>query len=242
MIETVAGQVAPYTVHSPRVSQPPRDMMPDREDLAGQDDDDVELSDSQSSHPSSRPITPSEQPFAPPVAIATAHLAGAASTHTSAPGAHPHPHLHPHAQLHPHAHSHPGQADEPLALAHKAGRVLGLEPGSLAHARACLEHARDEVRRTADGYVGPGGASVGSGSGLGASPAAAAPSSFPAAAAGAASPKTRRLSVGRVAKHRKVPSVITASAGGDDAERLERRRRAADGVLYWQREVARLEG
>lgn len=32
-------------------------------------------------------------------------------------------------------------------LANKAEKILGLTPGTLAHAQACLENARDEVRR-----------------------------------------------------------------------------------------------
>lgn len=39
----------------------------------------------------------------------------------------------------------------------------------------------------------------------------------------------------------KVPSVVLGAGGRDEEDRRERRRRAADGVLYWQKEVGRLE-
>jgi hypothetical protein len=34
--------------------------------------------------------------------------------------------------------------------------------------------------------------------------------------------------------------VVVGTGGKDEAERREKRRNAADGVLYWQKEVARL--
>lgn len=96
-------------------------------------------------------------------------------------------------------------------------------PGTLPHARACLENARDEVRRTASASPSPiiplqtegiGGAGV-----LGKA----------AKAWNAITPSS------------KVPGVVLGLGGEEEEEKRERRRRAADGVLHWQREVARLE-
>jgi len=39
----------------------------------------------------------------------------------------------------------------------------------------------------------------------------------------------------------KVPEVVIGAGGREEEMKRERRRRAADGVLYWQKEVARLE-
>jgi hypothetical protein len=38
-----------------------------------------------------------------------------------------------------------------------------------------------------------------------------------------------------------MPNVVVGIGGKEEAEMRERRRRAVDGVLYWQKEVARLE-
>ena len=101
---------------------------------------------------------------------------------------------------------------EPLALAHKAERILGLFPGTLAYARACLENARDQVRRTDEWRMGDSG-------GI-----------------------RDRINRARQAMNQygKVPGVALTAEGKEEDERRERRKRAADGVLYWQKEVARL--
>jgi len=39
----------------------------------------------------------------------------------------------------------------------------------------------------------------------------------------------------------RVPGVVLAVGGKEEDKRMERRRWAVDGVLYWQKEVARLE-
>jgi hypothetical protein len=36
-------------------------------------------------------------------------------------------------------------------------------------------------------------------------------------------------------------SVVVGTGGKEEEEKREKRRRATDGVLYWQKEVARLE-
>ncbi|CAD6581682.1 MAG: hypothetical protein TREMPRED_003065 [Tremellales sp. Tagirdzhanova-0007] len=102
---------------------------------------------------------------------------------------------------------------EPLTLAHKAERILGLFPGTLAYGRACLENAQDEVRRTAEWRVGDLGGIK------------------------------DRMKWARKAMNQygKVPSAVLAAEGTEEEERRERRRRAVDGVLYWQKEVARLD-
>ena len=118
------------------------------------------------------------------------------------------------------------QKDGPLALAAKAERILGLVPGTLVHARAALENARDEIRRTAD-TSGPFGAYV-------AVPAPSTPGSgFKA--------KVDRARKAMSVSLTGMPNVVVGCGGREEMELRERRRRAADGVLYWQKEVARLE-
>lgn len=39
----------------------------------------------------------------------------------------------------------------------------------------------------------------------------------------------------------KVANVVVGAGGKEEERRRERRRRAADGVIYWQNEVARFE-
>ena len=41
--------------------------------------------------------------------------------------------------------------------------------------------------------------------------------------------------------HARLPSVVIGTGGKEEEEKRERRRRAVDGVLYWQKEVQRLE-
>lgn len=123
-------------------------------------------------------------------------------------------------------------ANEPLALAHKAERILGLVPGTLAHAHACLENARDEVRRTAlattagPSYLHPDGSVSNNPSG---------------SAAGLGDRAARALSMVLPRKHPKLEGVVLGAGGEEEEERREKRRRAVDGVLHWQKEVARLE-
>jgi hypothetical protein len=39
----------------------------------------------------------------------------------------------------------------------------------------------------------------------------------------------------------RTPSVVLGTGGLEEEDKRERRRRAADGVLYWQKEVAKLQ-
>ena len=120
----------------------------------------------------------------------------------------------------------------PYTLAHKAVQLLGLVPGSLSHALAALESAPYEVRRTSAECA--------------ASPAAVIiPDPF---ASPATPPTGMRSRIDRAKKALsvtfptgKVPDVILGTGGKEEEMKRERRRRAADGVLYWQKEVARLE-
>ncbi|KAK4685360.1 hypothetical protein P7C73_g4796, partial [Tremellales sp. Uapishka_1] len=114
----------------------------------------------------------------------------------------------------------PKQSSEHYALAHKAEKILGLQPGTLSHAKAALESARDEVRRTADS-----------------------PPPEPEQPQGI----TMKGRMSRASKmmvgHRasiSLNGVHLGLGGKEEMENRERRRRAADGVLYWQKEVARL--
>ncbi|EIW72704.1 hypothetical protein TREMEDRAFT_25723, partial [Tremella mesenterica DSM 1558] len=117
----------------------------------------------------------------------------------------------------------PSSSDEPFSLSHKAASLLGLQPGTLPHARASLENARDEVRRTAE---------VSSDSEL---PAFEGPSKSRMARA------RKVMSVVGVVGHSRTPSVVVGYGNEEEMKRRERRRKAADGVLYWQKEVERLE-
>lgn len=121
------------------------------------------------------------------------------------------------------------QKEGPLALAAKAERILGLVPGTLVHARAALENAREEIRRTADSSAPFGG--------------------YVAATTGPTTPGAGSGFKAKVDRARKamsvsltgMPNVVVGIGGKEEMELRERRRRAADGVLYWQKEVARLE-
>jgi hypothetical protein len=112
--------------------------------------------------------------------------------------------------------------EQPLALADKAERILGLIPGTLVHARAALENARDEIRRTAD-TTAPFGTYVSADSQTGLK--------------GKMSRARKAMSVSL--SH--MPNVVVGLGGRDEMILRERRRRAVDGVLCWQKEVARLE-
>jgi hypothetical protein len=121
----------------------------------------------------------------------------------------------------------------PFAIAQKAERILGLTPGTLPHAHAALENARDEVRRTAE-----------------LSAEDHAPTSYMPSDAAMMSPQSgMRRGIDRAKKamsatfpsNTKVVGVVVGAGGREEEKRRERRRRAADGVIYWQKEVARLE-
>lgn len=118
------------------------------------------------------------------------------------------------------------QRDGPLALAAKAERILGLIPGTLVHARAALENARDEVRRTGD-TTAPFAAYV-------------APPSSQDHTSGLKA-KVNRARKAMSVSLSAMPNVVVGIGGKEEAEIRERRRRAVDGVLFWQKEVARLE-
>ncbi|WRT64087.1 uncharacterized protein IL334_001016 [Kwoniella shivajii] len=120
-------------------------------------------------------------------------------------------------------------------LSHKAERLLGLVNGSLEHARACLENARDEIRRTAD---------------------TKSPTPEPYSAPSYQQPQGGRKDKMTIRAKKamsytgfpgykfngKVPNVVLGINGSKEEEDIrDRRRKAADGVIYWQREVERLD-
>jgi hypothetical protein len=140
-------------------------------------------------------------------------------------------------------------SDGPYGVAKKAQTLLGLQPGTLQHARVSLEYARDEVRRLATApqtrYVAwtggkksldDDGASVHSSSG--------------SEKRGLRERARRTLSISfnpqaqaaqeRV-EHAAVPNVVIGVGGEEEEQMRERRRKVADGVLYWQKQVAKLE-
>ncbi|WVR05840.1 hypothetical protein IAU60_002866 [Kwoniella sp. DSM 27419] len=135
---------------------------------------------------------------------------------------------------------------ELFTLAHKAEKILGLIPGTLAYARACLENARDEVRRTAGSIDTTTELhDVDSGS---AGPAQGVKDKIQLRAKRAMSivgfsaltqPAQPMGSLGSATA--KTSAVVLGTGGREEEMRRERRRKAVDGVLYWQREVMRLE-
>ncbi|ORX34137.1 hypothetical protein BD324DRAFT_166569 [Kockovaella imperatae] len=168
-----------------------------------------ELSDSPSSHPSiSRPSTPLD------IAIRS----------SSAP-----------RRVRSHTHSASPPNTDHFTLAVKAERILGLTPGTLAHAKACLENARDEVKRTSQEQSPP-------------------PIDFNTMHASFSDSEREKVEKGgmrgkfdrakkamSVALPARMPSVVVGAGGKEEEERREKRRRAVDGVIYWQKMVEKLE-
>lgn len=132
-----------------------------------------------------------------------------------------------------------------FAVPTKAIHILGLVPGTLPYAQACLENARDDARRLTD--IAPHASNP--------------PGSHFEVNTGQAS-ETKKVG-GRMDRARKalsihmpstgsiktmiynpnagsVPSVIMALSGEEEEMKRERRRKVADGVLHWQKEVQRL--
>ncbi|WVQ85548.1 hypothetical protein IAT38_007714 [Cryptococcus sp. DSM 104549] len=224
MIETTVGNLSSKKLERPTSYTGGYRHFEETEELEsefGSEDEMGELSDSPSSaHTTSCPVTPSH----PPTAIV--HIPSHSSRSRRPSSSSPHG---------------VNGGDEVFKLADKAVQILGLTPGSLAHARACLENARDEVRRTADS---PEPVST--------MPEAQEGQSHLDMSGGASRGGMRERMQTRARKamsatftgggHVKMGSmgVVLGAGGKEEEERRERRRRAADGVLYWQREVARL--
>ncbi|WVQ71223.1 hypothetical protein IAR50_000748 [Cryptococcus sp. DSM 104548] len=224
MMETIAGHLPARQIERPSQTKPDLRQrqenynLGETEDLEseyefGDEDDMGELSDSYSTvHTSSRPVTPSHPPSTP------VHIANSNSSSSSS-------------------------KNDIFKLADKAEKILGLTPGTLAYARANLENARDQVRRTA---TIPSPEPV--------------PLSFSPPAGEDAEHKSyfdmdgkskKKSKMGRARKamsvtgfaglgQGKIAGVVVGAGGKEEEERRERRRKATDGVLYWQREVARL--
>ncbi|WVQ62256.1 uncharacterized protein L199_000395 [Kwoniella botswanensis] len=169
-----------------------REELESEDEFTSVDEEMDELSDSRSSHTSSRPVTPSQRH---PISIPTSSRMNRKARSTSPPG---------------HYHS----PDGIFTLAHKAERILGLVPGTLGHAKACLENAKDEIKRLAE-----------------------LDKSSPVQAY---LPYHLTKDYG---SNGKVPNVVLGLGvnNKEEEERREKRRKAADGVIYWQREIERLE-
>lgn len=118
--------------------------------------------------------------------------------------------------------------DGPLALAAKAVRILGLVPGTLPHALAALENARDEIRRTADTNI-PFGNYI--------PPSSHCTAEYGGGLMGQIERAKRAMKASRDA----MPGVILGYGGKEEMRLAERRSKAANGVLYWQKQVARLQ-
>ncbi|KAK1927900.1 hypothetical protein DB88DRAFT_516565 [Papiliotrema laurentii] len=124
----------------------------------------------------------------------------------------------------------PSTTHLPYTIAHKAERILGLSPGTLPHALAALESAKEEVRRL-ELPIAP------------LLPFPSEPVSRDTAHSngmrGRIDRAVRAMSIALPSGTR-IPGVVVGVGGKEDEARRERVRRANDGVLYWQREVARL--
>ncbi|KAK6905641.1 hypothetical protein I204_05592 [Kwoniella mangroviensis CBS 8886] len=192
-----------------------REDLESEDELMSVDEEMDELSDSRSSHTSSRPVTPSQQH---PITIPTSSRFNQKARSASPSGHH--------------------SPEGIFTLAHKAERILGLVPGTLGHAKACLENAKDEIRRLAEldksspvqPYLPSDQTQHGQG-GLRNRAKKAMSMSF-----------TTNPSQG-YGSNGKVPNVVLGLGvnNKEEEERREKRRKAADGVIYWQREIERLE-
>jgi len=138
----------------------------------------------------------------------------------------------------------PKPLPEHFTLAHKAERILGLQPGTLSHAIVCLENARDEVRRTSLVFPPPIeiGLNDGNGSGVLEKKEGGMKNRMFRAkrVMSVALPSGVGMNIGLGGLNRS-GSVVVGTGGREEKQQREKRRRAADGVLYWQKEVARLE-
>jgi hypothetical protein len=126
------------------------------------------------------------------------------------------------------------EEDDRFAIAKKAERLLGLKRGSLAQAKACVQIAREQATRLAA-----------------AEPAQICPLFIererdayhmalamevnPIVGFGAESERNR------LGQHRRQPRAYLRPESEEELMRMNRLRKAADAVLYWEREVARLE-
>ncbi|ODO07528.1 hypothetical protein L198_01107 [Cryptococcus wingfieldii CBS 7118] len=225
MLETTIGQLPARQIERPFQTQHDLRQRQERynqsgtEDLEseydfGDEDDMGELSDSYSSvHTTSRPVTPSHPPPTP------VHITSSSSSSSS-------------------------PKNDIFKLADKAEKILGLTPGTLPYARANLESAREQVRRTA-AFPSPEPVP------LSLSPPPTGEDAEPKSYfdMGGKSKKQSKMTRARKAMSvtglgglapGKIASVVIGTGGKEEEERHERRRKATDGVLYWQREVARL--
>ena len=255
MLETTAGRL------TGRLLQPPRPVSQEVLKSASEDEDMGELSgtspphallmvDSPSSGPSnSRPTTPNQGLVIgrPPTSVDKAQTLAHTRSNSG-------PNLVPSDSYRMSEDSTPIRrscdSDGPYGVAHKAERLLGLVPGTLQHARVSLDYARDEVRRLASvpptqyvAWKGGNGkehdaddASVHSGSG-----------SEKKGLAGTMRDRARKAmsislqSNSNQGQREAVPNVVIGVGGAEEELARERRRKVADGVLYWQKQVARLE-
>ncbi|OXM80685.1 hypothetical protein C364_01702 [Cryptococcus neoformans Bt63] len=127
---------------------------------------------------------------------------------------------------------------EILKLADKAEKILGLTPGTLAYARACLENARDKVRCITLSPSPDPLSIIAKDDKL---------SHFDMSRGGIKEKMQTRarkaISITALGAlgHQKIASVVLGAGGKEEEHQRQKTRRAADSVLYWQKEVARLE-
>ncbi|OXB38506.1 hypothetical protein LQV05_002668 [Cryptococcus neoformans] len=126
---------------------------------------------------------------------------------------------------------------ELFKLADKAEKILGLTPGTLAYAQACLENARDKVRCITLS-PSPDPLSIAKDDKL---------SHFDMSRGGIKEKMQTRarkaISITALGAlgHQRIASVVLGAGGKEEEHQRQKIRRAADSVLYWQKEVARLE-
>lgn len=125
-----------------------------------------------------------------------------------------------------------------MKLADKAEKILGLTPGTLAYARACLENARDKVRCITLSPSPDPLSIIAKDDKL---------SHFDMSRGGIKEKMQTRarkaISITALGalSHQKIASVVLGAGGKEEEHQRQKTRRAADSVLYWQKEVARLE-
>ncbi|WWC66371.1 uncharacterized protein I206_100272 [Kwoniella pini CBS 10737] len=183
-----------------------------------------ELSDSRSSHTSSRPMTPS-QPQQQPIAQI------------------------PHSRSQPHTRPiQPPDSDSKspegiFTLAHKAERILGLIPGTIGYAKACLENAKDEIKRLSESNLNENYTTYSDIEGKGGEEKRKIQNRARKAISFTGFPNYHQNQNNSLINgNGKVPNVVIGLGNNkEEEEKREKRRKAADGIVYWQREIQRLE-
>ncbi|WWC86188.1 uncharacterized protein L201_001061 [Kwoniella dendrophila CBS 6074] len=240
-----------------------------RREYLGSDEEMDELSDSRSSNPtSSRPVTPLQHPFQQQQQT-SGPFSQIFSTYTM------NGHLPQQLNTIRSRSTSPPNLEQEIegenvvfTLAHKAERILGLVPGTLGYAKACLENAKDEIRRLSEAESEKdisisnnvsGQQAISQDQHLNPNQNTHTPKDKKTKLQQRArkaisftgfnqytSPSTNTITSDDKQQNRivEVPNVILGQNQLNNSEEIikrEKRRKAVDGVIYWQREIQRLE-